>query len=45
MLIRMLKENDVQTWKMLWNSYQVFFDQKRPQRISVGLVTGDMAIT
>lgn len=44
MLIRMLKEIDVQTWRMLWNSYQVLFDHKRAQRVSVGLVTGVMAI-
>lgn len=44
MLIRVLKENDVQTWKMLWNSYLFFFDQKRAQRVSVGLVTDVMVI-
>ena len=44
MLIRTLKENDVQTWKMLWNSYLEFLDQKRAQRVSEGLATDIMVI-
>lgn len=44
LLIRTLKENDVQTWKMLWNSYLEFLDQKRAQRVSEGLATDIMVI-
>ncbi len=45
MLIRALKENDVQTWKMLWNSYLEFLVQKSAQRVSEGLATDVMVIT
>ncbi|CAH6384850.1 hypothetical protein DAPPPG734_25600 (plasmid) [Pantoea agglomerans] len=44
MLIRVPKENDVQIWKMLWNSNLEFLDQKRAQRVSEGLATDVMAI-
>jgi hypothetical protein len=44
MLIRTLKKNDVQTWKMLWNSYLEFLAQKRAQRVSEELATDIMVI-
>lgn len=44
MLIRALKENDVQTWKMLLNNYLEFLDQKRSRRVSMGLATDVMVI-